>query len=88
MKKQYTVEETYGKNITLKFYIDGKFQKEITLYDYVLLGYIRAKEEDGWERAHSSKEINEIIEEIKNLEVEIEKKRKQLEEIKNNLIGE
>lgn len=88
MKKQYTVENAYEDNVKVTFYVDGNYESYKILSDWKLDGYLQAKQEDGWQKAYSNKEMEKAIDEIASLEESLSWWKKQLEEIKNNLIGE
>lgn len=88
MKKQYTVEEAYEGNTKITFYINGEESHYVIIENYNLMGYLCARQEDGWVEAYSYQQMKELANEIKSLEEELALCRKQLEVIKNNLIGE
>lgn len=87
MKKQYTTEEAYNSHTKVTFYEDGSEVYYKVVADYNLSVYLEAKEEDGWEWAHSHKEMEYATKEIKKLEHSLTWWKKNLEEIKDNLIG-
>lgn len=88
MKKQYTVEDAYEGNTKITFYINGGKSHYVIIADYNLMGYLYARKEEGWVEAYSYQQMKELANEIESLEEELTVCRKQLEVIKNNLIGE
>lgn len=88
MKKQYTIEEAYADNTEITFYEDGSNVGSTILSNWEVVEYLKAKEEDGWQKAYSYGQMEEAIEEINNLEDSLNWWKKHLKEIENNLIGE
>lgn len=87
MKKQYTNEYAYDRNIKITFYENGVKTYFTIISEWEADGYLSAKEEDGWQKAYSHAQMQETMDKITSLEESLSRWKKHLEKIKNNLIG-
>ena len=86
MKKQYTKEPAYDRNIKFTFYEDGVQSYYTIMSDWEADAYLAAKHEDGWVEAYSQEQYEENEKKIQELPYELEWRQEWQEEMKNNLI--
>lgn len=87
---QYTVEDFYtwhGLYQRFKFYVNGEFKREKDVKPSNVSKYIESIERNGWHKAYTQFDLNNIQDEINFIEKILPERKKHLEEIKNNLIG-
>lgn len=88
MKKQYTKEYAYDRNIEITFYKNGVKSYSTIMSEWEVDGYLSAKEEDGWVEAYSQEQYDENEKIIQELLDDLEWRQKWREKMKNNLIKE
>ena len=88
MKKQYTKEYAYDRNIKITFYENGVKTYFTIMSEWEVDGYLAAKHEDGWVEAYSQEQYDENEKAIQELLDDLEWRQKWREERKGNLIKE
>lgn len=65
---QFTIEEAYSGNTTIKKYKDGTLIDEDIASDWALSGYINSLENEGYERAYDVNTYRIAFEDAKEAE--------------------